>query len=185
MLRIRTSPWRLTQRITRAQSRGVHRVAEARVQEAKILTTRTDHKSKYDPKQEEFWEMVKLPGDDDNSHVYRGKGIEALHAEENPCKHGSRNENRPRFTASRRLQRMQRPHDRMDHVGRVRLAETCESRDDSPSPNLGRVEQGEVIGADDMDPPFTGRSPQRKEREPLWTPAAVTQSYNEDKRGKL
>ena len=32
--------------------------------------------------------MVKLPGDDDNSHVYRGKGIEALHAEENPCKHG-------------------------------------------------------------------------------------------------
>ena len=40
----------------------------------------------------------------------------------------------------------------MDHVGRARLAETCGSRDESPSSNLGRVKQGEAIRVDDMDP---------------------------------
>ena len=86
--RIRTSPWRLTPRVTRAQFRGVHRVTEARAQEAKILTTRTDHQSKYDPMHEEFWEKVRLPGDAENSSVCRGTDIEPLHAKEDPCKQG-------------------------------------------------------------------------------------------------
>ena len=40
----------------------------------------------------------------------------------------------------------------MDHVGRTRLAKSCESRDDSLSWNLSRVKQGGAIRADDMDP---------------------------------
>ena len=50
------------------------------------------------------------------------------------------------------MQRMQRPHDQMDHVGRALLAETCESRDESHSSNLVRAKQEEAIRVDDMDP---------------------------------
>ena len=35
---------------------------DGRAQEAKILTTRTDCQSNHDPKHEEFWEKVELPG---------------------------------------------------------------------------------------------------------------------------
>ena len=45
----------------------------------------------------------------------------------------------------------------MDHVGRTRLAESCESRDDSPSWTLSRVKQGGAIRADDMDPQERGQ----------------------------
>ena len=47
------------------------------------------------------------------------------------------------------MQRMQRPHDQTDHVGRVRLAETCESRDESPSSNLSCVEEEKAVRVDD------------------------------------
>ena len=40
----------------------------------------------------------------------------------------------------------------MDHVGRTRLAKSCESRDDSLSWNLRCVKQGGAIRADNMDP---------------------------------
>ena len=45
----------------------------------------------------------------------------------------------------------------MDHVGRTRLAKSCESRDDSLSWNLSRVKQGGAIRADDMDPQDRGQ----------------------------
>ena len=63
---------------------------------------------------------------------------------------------------------MQRPQDLTDHVGGAYFAPTYESRDESPSSNLGRVKQGKSNPrVDDMDPQFKGRSPQRKEREQL------------------
>ena len=42
--------------------------------------------------------------------------------------------------------------DQVDHVDRGRLAETCGTRDESPSSNLGRGKQVEAIRVDDMDP---------------------------------
>ena len=39
----------------------------------------------------------------------------------------------------------------MDQVGRTRLAKFCESRDDSLSWYLSRVQQGGAIRANDMD----------------------------------
>ena len=51
---------------------------------------------------------------------------------------------------------MNASHDQMDRVGRTRLAKSCESRDDSLSWNLSRVQQGGAIRADDMDPQDRG-----------------------------
>ena len=45
----------------------------------------------------------------------------------------------------------------MDHVDRIRLAKSCESRDDSVSWNLSRVKQGGAIRAYDIDPQDRGQ----------------------------
>ena len=47
---------------------------------------------------------------------------------------------------------MDASHDQMDRVGRARLVESCGSRDDSPSWNLGRVQQDDTIRVDGMGP---------------------------------
>ena len=63
----------------------------------------------------------------------------------------------------------------MDHVGRTRLAKSCESRDDSLSWNLSRVKQGGAIRADDMDPQdrgqvhVTARLNESRLERPAWT----------------
>ena len=45
------------------------------------------------------------------------------------------------------------------HDSRTRLAETCRTRDESPSSNLGRVQQEATIRADVMKPTVGGRDP--------------------------
>ena len=47
----------------------------------------------------------------------------------------------------------------MEHDSRTRLAETCGTRDESASSNLGREKQGEAIRADVMKPQVGGRGP--------------------------
>ena len=71
-------------------------------------------------KHEEFREKVKLPGYADNSCVCRGNGIEPLHAEENFCTQEG-------LTTRTCI--------RLDMSVELVLAETCESRDESPSSN--------------------------------------------------
>ena len=51
----------------------------------------------------------------------------------------------------------EKTRDLRELVSRTRLAETCGARDESPSPNLGRVKQGEAIRADVMKPKVGGR----------------------------
>ena len=56
--------------------------------------------SKYDPKHEEFWKKVQLPGGCRRLlRVHRSKGIELHHAEEDLHK-GASQRNRPRLTTS-------------------------------------------------------------------------------------
>ena len=52
-----------------------------------------------------------------------------------------------------------RVRDLMEHDCRTRLAETCGTRDESPSSNLGRGKQGEAIRADVMKPQVDDRGP--------------------------
>ena len=47
----------------------------------------------------------------------------------------------------------------MGHDSRTREAETCGMRDESPSPNLGRVTQEEAIRSDWKCPQVNGRGP--------------------------
>ena len=54
--------------------------------------------------------------------------------------------------------RVTESHDRMDRVNRTRLVESSGARDDSPSWNVGRAEQGGTIQAD-------GRSPRSRRQE--------------------
>ena len=141
---------------------------EARAQEAKILTTRTDHQPKNDPKHKNFWEKAKLPLDADDSYVCRGKGIEA-HKE--VSKRGQAKVDNIVMRACK------------DPTTRwIMLVElvwrrlVCESRDESPSSNLGRVKQGEAIRADGMVSQVECRSPQRRGKRAARTRAALTQS---------
>ena len=52
-----------------------------------------------------------------------------------------------------------RVRDLMEHDCRTRLAETCGTRDKSPSSNLGRGKQGDAIRADIMSPQVDDRGP--------------------------
>ena len=101
---------------------------------------------------------VVLQGDAANSYVCRGKGIEPLHADEDSYKQGGETTRTGQceLYLEATMQEVQRPHDQVDCVGRARLVESCESRDESPCSNLGRV-----------NPRVKGRHPQRKEREQL------------------
>ena len=47
---------------------------------------------------------------------------------------------------------MNASHDQMDRVDRARLVEHGGARDDSPSWNLGLVEQGDTIRVDGVSP---------------------------------
>ena len=121
------------------------RGTEARAQESKILTTRTDHQSKYDPSHEVFWEKVKL------LQVCR-QLLRVSHAKSGETL------------------------DQMDPVRRARVAETCESGDESPSSNLGRVKQGEAIRVDGMDLQVKGQASATKRQRTARTRASLTQS---------
>ena len=66
------------------------------------------------------------------------------------------------------------------YVGRARLAETCGSRDESPSSNLGRVKQGDAVRVDDMDPQGHTR---RFEKWAARTRAARTQTTCRERTG--
>ena len=74
----------------------------------------------------------------------------------------------------------QRIRDLMEHDCRSRLAETCGTRDESPSSNLGRGKQGEAIRADITSPQVDDRgprlvsSPNKRHREQV--PNLMTQS---------
>ena len=54
--------------------------------------------------------------------------------------------------------------DLMEHDCRTRLAETCGTRDDSPTSNLGRGKQGDAIRADIMSPQADDRGPRLMSR---------------------
>ena len=52
---------------------------------------------------------------------------------------------------------MNASHDQVDCVDRARLVESCGARDDSPSWNLGRANQGDTIRVGGMSPGGRGQ----------------------------
>ena len=52
---------------------------------------------------------------------------------------------------------MNASHDQTDHVDRVRLVESCGARDESPSWNLGRAQQGDTIRVGGTSPRVRGQ----------------------------
>ena len=56
----------------------------------------------------------------------------------------------------------EKKRDSREHDSRTRLAETCGARDESPTPNLGRVKQGKQSEQMSLKPTVGGRMASRR-----------------------
>ena len=76
-----------------------------------------------------------------------------------------------------------RVRDLMEHDCRTRLAETCGTRDESPSSNLGRGRQGDAIRTDIVSPQVDGTSPRLMSTPPQASQRRSTESDDAEREG--